>query len=151
MGGPGSAGHKFTKPSAQLQADFQALKTDQDALRAEIPSSLTDAVKADQAIIQKAFSSLTPAQMRALHPGGPRHGTPSDDPTANLASDLTAAGVSSEQAAQIVTDLQNLKNALTTTDPTLQAKITADQAAIAKDGGPTLPANGPEMGMPGRF
>ena len=30
---------------------------------------------------------------------------------------------------------------MTTTDPTLQAKIAADEAAIAKDGGPSLPAN----------
>lgn len=148
---PGFAGHKFTKPSAQLQADFQTLQTDQKTLQAEIPTSLTDAVKADQAIIQKAFSSLTPTQMKALHPGGPHHGTPSGDPTANLASDLTAAGVSSDQVNTIVTHFQNLKNALTTTDPTLQAKIAADQAAIAKDGGPTLPSHAHGMGMPGMF
>ena len=34
-----------------------------------------------------------------------------------------------------------MKNALTTTDPTLQARIAADEAAIAKDGGPSMPAN----------
>jgi len=34
-----------------------------------------------------------------------------------------------------------MKNALTTTDPTLQAKIADDEAAIAKDGGPSMPAN----------
>lgn len=150
IGGQGFAGHKFTKPSAQLQTDFQALQADQKALEAEIPASLTAAVKADQAVIQQAFSSLTPTQMKSLHPGGPhQNATPGSDPTANLAADLTAAGVSSSQATTIVTDLQNLKNALTTTDPTLQTKIAADQAAIVKDGGPSLPAKG--MGMPGRF
>jgi len=152
LGGQGFAGHKFTKPSAQLQADFQTLQADQKALQAEIPTSLTDAVKADQAVIRQAFSSLTPTQMKALHPGGPhQNSTPGGDPTANLAADLAAAGVSSSQASTIVTDLQNLKNALTstTTDPTLQAKIAADQAAIVKDGGPSLPAQG--IGMPGMF
>ena len=62
-------------------------------------------------------------------------GTSPGDPTANLTADLTAAGVSSDEANQIATDFQNLQTALTTTDPTLQAKIAADQAAIAKDGG----------------
>ena len=138
-----------SRSRAQLQADFQTLQADQKALQAEIPTSLTDAVKADQAIIEQAFSSLTPAQRHALHPGGPQGGPPSGDPTANLAADLNAAGVSSTQASTIVTDFQNLKNALTTTDPTLQAKIAADQAAITKDGGPTLPDKGPGMGMPG--
>jgi hypothetical protein len=149
LGAPSFAGHKFTQPSAQLQTDFQTLQTDQKALQAEIPASLTAAVKADQAVIRQAFSSLTPTQMKALHPGGPQSGTPSSDPTANLAADLTAAGVSSSQATTIVTDLQNLKSALTTTDPTLQAKIAADRAAIVKDGGPSLPAQG--MSMPGMF
>jgi hypothetical protein len=148
-GGPGFDGHAFTKPSAQLQADFQTLQTDQKSLQAEIPTSLTDAVKADQAVIQKAFSSLTRSQLKALHPDGPHSGAPSGDPTANLAADLTKAGVSSDQANAIVTDFQNLKNALTTTDPSLQAKIAADQAAIAKDGGPTLPDKDHGMGMPG--
>jgi hypothetical protein len=69
---------------------------------------------------------------------GPQQGA-GTDPMANLASSLENAGVSTAQANQVVTDLQNLKNAETTTDPTLQAKIAADQAAIAKDGGPTLP------------
>jgi hypothetical protein len=146
--GAGFTGHKFTKPSAQLQADFKTLQTDQKALMAEIPTSLTDAVKGDKTIIDKAFSTMTPAQRQALHHDPTPGGTSTGDPMANLTSDLTAAGVSSAQASQIVTDFQNLKNALTTTDPTLQAKIAADQAAIAKDGGPTLPADGHGMGMP---
>ena len=61
-----------SRPTAQLQTDFQTLQTDQKALQAEIPASLTAAVKADQAVIQKAFSSLTPTQMKALHPGSRR-------------------------------------------------------------------------------
>ena len=150
-GGPGAdfAGHAFTKPSAQLQADFNTLQTDMKTLQAEIPATLTAAVKADQAVIQQAFSSLTPTQQQALRPSAAPTGTPSADPTADLAAHLTAAGISSTQASQIVADMKNLQTALTTTDPALQAKIAADQAAIAKDGGPTLPAHGP--GMPGMF
>jgi len=147
------AGKSFTAPSAQLQADFQTLQTDQKALQAEIPASLTAAVKADQAVIQKAFSSLSPTQLKALQPSGPPSGTPSSNPTANLTATLTAAGVSSSQINTITTDFQNLKNALTTTtDPTLQAKIAADEAAIVKDGGPSLPPSSQGMpGMPGMF
>jgi len=147
----GVAGKSFKAPSAQLQTDFQTLQTDEKALQAEIPASLTAAVKADQAIIQKAFSSLTPTQLKALQPSGPPSGTPSSNPTANLTTTLTTAGVSSSEINTITTDSQNLKNALTTTDPTLQAKIAAAEAAIVKDGGPSLPANGPGIGMPGIF
>ncbi len=148
---PGGVAGKSSRRQAQLQTDFQTLQTDQKALQAEIPASLIAAVKADQAVIQKAFSSLTPTQMQALRPDGPPSGTSSSDPTANLTSTLTAAGVSSSQITTIETDLQNLKNAYTTTDPTLQAKISADEAAIVKDGGPSMPAHGPGLGMPGMF
>ena len=147
LGGPngvapsGFAGKTFKAPSAQLQTDFQTLQSDEKALQAEIPASLTAAVKADQAVIQKAFSSLTRTQMKAMQPSGPPTGTPSSNPTATLTATLTAAGISSSQANTIVTDFQNWKNAMTTTDPTLQAKIAADEAAIAKDGGPTMPPN----------
>jgi hypothetical protein len=158
-GGPGGAGHNFMflggsngvapggvaaksfKVTPQLQADFQTLQTDEKALLAEIPASLKTAVKADQAVIRKAFASQTPTQMNAMHPGGLQGGTAINVSTTKLASSLTAAGISSSQANTIVADLQNLKNAMTTTDPTLQAKIAADEAAIAKDGGPSLPAN----------
>jgi hypothetical protein len=136
-------------PSAQLQTDFQTLQTDEKALQATIPASLTAAVQADQAGIQKAFSSLTPTQMQALRPSAPPTGTPSSNPTANLTATLTAAGVSSSEITTITTDYQNLENALTTTDPTLQAKIAADKAAIVNDGGPSLPANSPGIGLPG--
>ena len=64
-------------------------------------------------------------------------------------ANLTAAGVPSNQASAIAADFQNLKTALTSTDPILQAKIAADKAAIVKDGGPSLPVNG--TGMPGFF
>jgi len=147
----GVAGKSFKAPSAQLQTDFQTLQTDEKALQAEIPASLTAAVKADQAVIQKAFSSLTPTQLKALQPSGPPTRTSSSNPTANLTTTLTTAGVSSSEINTITTDSQNLKNALTTTDPTLQAKIAADEAAIVKDGGPSLPANSPGIGLPGMF
>ena len=93
----GVAGKTFKAPSAQLQTDFQTLQTDEKALQAEIPASLIAAVKADQAVIQKAFSSLTPTQLKALLPGGPPSGTTSSNPTANLTATLTAAGISSSQ------------------------------------------------------
>ncbi len=147
----GLAGKSFQAPSAQLQADFQTLQTDQKALQAEIPASLTAAVQADQAVIRQAFSSLTPTQMKALLPSGPPTGTPSSNPTTNMTATLTAAGISSSQINTITTDLQNLKTALTTTAPTLQTKIAADEAAIVTDGGPSLPANSPGIGLPGMF
>ena len=68
-----------------------------------------------------------------------------------MTATLTTAGVSSSEISTITTDYDNLQTALTTTDPTLQAKIAADKAAIVQDGGPSLPANGPGMGMPGMF
>jgi hypothetical protein len=133
-GGPDFVGHKLTPPSAQLQSDFKTLMTDEKTLQSEIPSSLTAAVRADQDVIRQAFSKLTPSQIKSLNPDA----APGSDPSANMAANLTAAGVSSTQASAIETDIQNLTNALTTTDPTLQSKIAADKAAIAKDGGPTL-------------
>ena len=93
---------------------------------------------------------MTPTQMKALLPGGPPSGTTSST-TANMTAALTAAGVSSSQISTIETDFKNLQTAMTTTDPTLQAKIAADEAAIVKDGGPSMPANSPGIGMPGMF
>jgi len=145
----GVAGHSFKALSPKLQTDFQTLQADEKTLQAEIPASLTAAVKADQAVIRSAFSSLTTTQLKALHSGGSPSGTPSSNPTATLTATLTAAGVSSSQINTITTDLQNLTNALTTTDSNLQTKIAADKAAIVQDGGPSLPAN--SQGMPGMF
>ncbi len=145
------AGQTPKAPSAQLQTDFQTLQADEKTLQSEIPSSLITAVKTDQATIQKALSSLTPTQLQALRPSGPPSSTSSSDPTSNLTTALTEAGVSSSQINTITTDMQNLKNAYTTTDPTLQAKISADEAAITKDGGPSMPAGAHGFGMPGMF
>ncbi len=90
--------------------------------------------------------------LKALQPRGTQSGTSSSNPTANLTATLTAAGVSSSQITTIETDLQNLKNAMTTTDPTLQAKIADDEEAIVKDGGPSMPANSQGMLVtPGMF
>ena len=95
---------------------------------------------------------MTPTQLQALPPSGPPSGTTSSNPTANLTATLTAAGVSSSQINTITTDYKNLQTAMTTTDPNLQAKISADEAAIAKDGGPTMPANGQgSLVTPGMF
>jgi hypothetical protein len=147
--GHGLADHKFAPPSAQLQADFKTLQADEKALQAEIPSSLTAAVRADQTVIEKAFSALTPAERKALHGAGPNEMTPGTDPTSQLAADLVSAGISSSQASTIVADFKNLKSAYTTTDPNLQTKLAADQAAIVKDGGPAFPFPGHPFGGPG--
>ena len=146
----GVAGKTF-KVTPQLQTDFQTLQTDEKALQAEIPASLIAAVQADRTVIQKALSSLTPTQWKALLPDGPPSGSTSSNPTANLTATLTAAGISPSEINTITTDRQNLKNAYTTTDPTLQAKIAADKAAIVQDGGPSLPTNSQGIGRPGRF
>ena len=84
-------------------------------------------------------------------PQGPPSGTTSSNPTANLTATLTAAGISSSEINTMTTDFQNLKNAMTTTDPALQAKIAADKAAIVQDGGPSLPTNAHGFRMPGMF
>ena len=41
--------------------------------------------------------------------------------------------------------MKNLQTAYTTSDPTLQTKIAADEAAIVKDGGPAMPPGGGMM------
>ncbi len=167
LGGPKGAPPTSTSPtstppkapSAQLQKDFRTLQIDEKTLRSEIPTSLTSAVKADQATIQKALSSLTQAQIQALRPSAPPSGTTSTsstssapDPTSNLTTALTEAGVPSSEINTITTDMQNLKTAYSTTDPTLQTRIAADEAAIVKDGGPSMPPGGGFMGgMPGMF
>ncbi|MGB2610320.1 MAG: hypothetical protein WBC80_15200, partial [Isosphaeraceae bacterium] len=94
----GVAGKTF-KVTPQLQTDFQTLQTDQKTLVSQIPTSVTAAVKTDQATIRKALSSLTPTQLQAMHPGGApsgtTSGTTSSNPTANMTATLTAAGISS--------------------------------------------------------
>ena len=60
--------------------------------------------------------------LKALQPRGTQSGTSSSNSTANLTATLTAAGVSSSQITTIEADLQNLKNAMTTTDPTLSGQ-----------------------------
>ena len=148
-GAQGFADHASTPLSSQLQTDYKTLHTDQKTLQAEIPASLTAAVKADLDIIHQAFAKLTPTQMQALHSSGTQGGTISSESTSSLTAALTAAGVSSSEINTITTDVQNLKNAYTTTDLALQAKIAADKAAIGKDGGLSFPVKGPDM--PGIF
>jgi hypothetical protein len=128
------AGHGMPAPSAQAKADIQTLQTDMKTLQSEIPSMVTAQLKADKATIDHALATLTPAQLKALRPAPPS-GTanPPTDPTAALSSTLKTAGLSDAQISQIATDFQNYQNTLKTIDPTLTAKITADQAALAND------------------
>ena len=113
---------------------MQTLQTDMKTLQSEIPSTVTAQLKADKATIDKALATLTPTQLKALHPAPPSGTTtPPTDPAAALSSTLKTAGLSDAQISQITTDFQNYQNTLKTIDPTLTAKITADQAALAND------------------
>jgi hypothetical protein len=129
--------------STQAKADFQTLQNDIKTLQSEIPATLTAQLKADKATIDQALTSLTPAQRKAEHAAlGSGTTTPPSDPTAALSASLKAANVSDAQINQIVTDFQTYQSTLQTVDPTLFAKITADQAALAKDL-PALPGHQP--------
>jgi hypothetical protein len=160
------AGGKFTSTplSPQLKTDFATLQTDMKQLQTEVPAAVTTQLKADQAVIAKAFASL-PASKRGAASAEPVDSTTTataNDPpdvkdivhgsgimistsglggnsSANMTAMLEKAGVSATEATKVATDFQNYQTTLSTLDPTLHAKITADQAAIAKDGGPTLP------------
>jgi hypothetical protein len=132
--GHGKADHGMPALSAQAKADMQTLQTDMKTLQSEIPSTVTAQLKADKATIDKALATLTPTQLKALRPDSPPGTTtPPTDPTAALSSTLKTAGLSDAQISQITTDFQNYQNTLKTIDPTLTAKITADQAALAQD------------------
>jgi hypothetical protein len=50
-----------------------------------------------------------------------------------LTASLKAANVSDVQINQIVSDFQTYQSTLKTVDPTLYAKISTDQAALAQD------------------
>jgi len=134
--------------SATLKADFTTLQNDEQQLQSQLPASVTSAVTADQAVISKALASAAP----------PTHGgklmatrfAVSAPSSGDMTAMLEKAGISAAQATQIATDFQTYQTDLKTIDPTLQTKIAADQAAIAKDGGPTLPAGGAGMVFIGR-
>jgi hypothetical protein len=131
--GKGKPGHGMPALSAQAKADMQTLQTDTKTLESEVPSTVTAQLKADKATIDQALATLTPTQLKALRPAPPSGTTTPPDPTAMLSSTLKTAGLSDARITQITTDFQNYQNTLKTIDPTLSAKITADQAALAKD------------------
>jgi hypothetical protein len=147
-----SAGGHFgqhSAPSAAAQADMQTLQTDMQTLQSEIPASITAAVTADQATIKTALGSLTAAQRQSLFPAptASTSSTPLTPPTPSttqLTALLTAANIPSSQITTIESDFAAYQNALTTTDPTLQAKITADKAALAA-AMPGAPADAPDI------
>jgi hypothetical protein len=139
--GAGKGGFAKFNASPQLKADFTTLENDMKTLQSEVPASLTATLKADQAVVAKALGSKAPQpgqpgdQVFITRTAGVGAGTKS---SVNMVSRLEKAGVSSTQATQISTDFQTYQTTLKTLDPTLQTKITADQAAIAKDGGPAV-------------
>jgi len=137
----------FTPPamSATLKADFTTLQNDEKQLRSELPASVTSAVAADRAVISKAFASLAPS----AHNGTfmVPQSTSSTPPSGGMTAMLEKAGISAAQATQIAADFQTYQADLKTTDPTLQAKIAADQAAIVQAGGPTMPTGARGMGL----
>jgi hypothetical protein len=126
-------GHGMPALSTQAKADMQTLQTDMKTLQSEVPATITAQLKAEKATIDKALSTLTPTQMRALRPAPPSGTTTPPDPAAMLSTTLKTAGLTDAQITQITTDFQNYQNTLKTIDPTLSAKISADQAALAKD------------------
>src|SRR3954454_16492183 len=71
FGGKGGLGHGMPALSAQTKADMQTLQTDVKTLQSEIPSSVTAQLKAHKATIDKALGTLTPTQLKALHPTPP--------------------------------------------------------------------------------
>ncbi len=134
--------------SPTLKADFTTLQNDEKQLQSELPSSVTSAVAADQAVISKAFASLAPSNPGGTFtPGSIPNSAPS---SGGMTAMLEKAGISAAQATQIETDFQTYQTDLKTTDPALQAQISTLEAAIAKAGGPTLPAGGAGMGFWGR-
>jgi hypothetical protein len=134
--GPGFAAGGFGRDSfavsPQVKADVQTLRSDIKTLQAEIPTALQAQLKADKATVEQALASLDPSQRKAERLTPPST-TPSSDPTAFLTTQLQAANVSASQIAQITTDLQNYQTTIQSVDPTLYAKITTDQAALAQD------------------
>jgi hypothetical protein len=140
-------GPNLASVSPQAKADFQTLKTDTQALQAEIPAALTTTLKADQAVVTKAFAALTPAQKKADHVElqDDKLGTgTAPDPTTGMTTMLTKLNLPADQVTTIVADFQNYKTTVSNLDPTLQTKIAADQTAIEKDLGITKPANAPK-------
>lgn len=134
--------------SATLKADFTTLQNDEKQLQSQLPSSVTSAVAADQAVISKALASLAPSK-----PGGTFMSPPvaiSTPSSGGMTAMLEKAGISAAQATQIETDFQTYQTDLKTTDPALQAQISTVEAAIAKAGGPTLPSGGAGMVFFGR-
>jgi hypothetical protein len=129
---PGGMGHDLFATNPQAKADMQTLRNDIKTLQAEVPAALQAQLTADKATIDQALASLSPSQRKAEHMT-PRSTTPPSDPTAFLTTQLQAANLSASQIAQIKTDLQNYQTTIQTVDPTLYAKITADQAALAND------------------
>jgi hypothetical protein len=150
MGQAAAGLHHRLKPfnppalSAQAKADLQTLQTDEKAFQAEIPASLTTQLKNDQATIESALSSLTPEQRKAAFAGQTSPPAPGSDPTAFLTNQLKAANVPQSQIDAISADFQSFKNTLSSLDPTLQAKIAADRAAVNADLGITGHATGPK-------
>ncbi len=153
-GTPGGMLGTYSAPSAAAQTAMQTLQTDEQTLQSEIPASITAAVTADQATIKTALSSLSAAQQKSLFSSltPPSSSAPSTPDSSQLTALLTAANVPSSEITTIESDFAAYQNALTTTDPTLQAKITADKAALAA-ALPGAPGDAPSLpggGMMGR-
>ncbi len=133
--------------SATLKADLTTLQNDETELQSELPSSVTSALAADQTVISKALSSM-PKPTQNARPTAPPNWS-ATDPSAGMTTMLEKAGISASEATKIAADFQTYQSDLETTDPTLQAKITADKTAVSDAGGPTLPPGDAGIGFPG--
>lgn len=138
IGSPGTA-HAMPQLSAQAQADLNTLKTDIQTLQSEAPADLTAKVTADKALIDQALTKLGPPRFT---PGQHPHETTGSETNDKAGSDngsstlLTRAGLTKTQLDTIKADFTTYRNTLNSLDPTLQAKIKTDRAALQKDLGP---------------
>jgi hypothetical protein len=129
----GDPGHAMPALSAQAKADMQTLSTDIAKLQSEVPATLQAQIKADKKTIENALSLLTPEQRRAAFPAPTTNPTTPPNPTSILTTELKSANVSDATINSIIADFKTYKSTLETVDPTLSAKIQADQAALAME------------------
>ncbi|MGO9599403.1 MAG: hypothetical protein ACLP7Q_15545 [Isosphaeraceae bacterium] len=145
----GGSGHEMPAPSAQAKADMQTLSTDINKLQSEVPATLQAQIKADKTTIENALSSLTPQERHAAFPTPTTKPAAPADPSTIMTTELKAANLPDATINSIIADFKTYKSTLDSIDPTLSAKIKADQAALEKDMPAPVGHPGPMLGAPG--
>ena len=115
-------GHAMPALSTQAKADMQTLSADINKLQSEVPASLQAQIKADQATIENALSSLTPQQGHAAFPAPTTLPTTPADPSTILTTELKAANLPAATIDQITSDFQTYRSTLENIDPTLRPR-----------------------------